>query len=258
MMIIDAHLHIGKGPQSEHVITESQLISALNDNNIDAAIVMPHFRMSNERAANDEVANLVKKYPKKFWGVMTYNPHTGPDSAGKLYDTENEFFQEVERCVKQLKFVGFKLHPAQQSCAPNSKDAVKIFKAAKDFGVPVLIHTGHHGIPFTLPSLILPPAKQFPEVKIVMSHAGAHVLTMEAIVVARECPNVYLETSLCLTTSIKKIIDELGVERVMFGSDLLVQIPASLVQYRSLNLSPAQLERCFSGTAREVFKLADG
>jgi uncharacterized protein len=256
-VIIDSHLHIGRGPQSENVVTETQLISALDDNLIDGAIVMPHFRMSNEKAANDEVGNLVAKYPKRFWGVMTYNPHTGPDSAGKLHDTEDDFFREVERCVKQLKFVGIKLHPAQQWCAPNSKDAIKIFKAAKDFNVPVLIHTGHHGIPFTLPSMIIPPAKQFPEVKIIMSHAGAYVFAMEAIIVARECPNVYLETSLCLTTNIKRMIDELGVERVMFGSDLLIQMSASLSQYRSLKLSPTQMERCFSGTAREVFRLTN-
>ena len=130
-----------------------------------------------------------------------------------------------------------------------------IRQAAQDFGIPLIIHTGI-GVPFTLPSLIIPRAKQFPRVKIVMAHSGAYVYTAEAYVVAAECPNVTLETSWCGAPHIKRLIDQFGAQRVMFASDVPGNMASELAKYKSIGLSSAQLEQCLSGTARELFKLS--
>ncbi len=251
-MIIDSHLHLGTSMITTSNYKEADLLAALKKNGVDGAIVLPLPGASDEKAAHDEIAACVKKYPGKLWGAITLNPHVGDSYSTRR--TEQQFFDEVERCVKKLKFVGIKLAPDTHCCAPNAPDADKVFRAAQEFDIPVISHTGL-GIPNALPCLLIPPARKYPKVKIVMAHSGAYLFTPEAFVVAKECKNVWLETSWCAVHRIKQMIDEIGPERVMYGSDKMENIGPCLAQYREIGLSPAVLERVLSGTAREVYKL---
>ena len=72
--------------------------------------------------------------------------------------------------------------------------AAIIFDTAKKLNVPVLVHTGS-GIPFSVPSLVIPRAREYPKVKIIRSQSGFPIPASDAWVAARECPNVYFETS---------------------------------------------------------------
>lgn len=243
-MIVDSHAHLGDCRVFDHVIEEDELIGALDQYSLDAALILPFPGAANEPAVHDAIAALARKHPKRIYGVISLNPHID----------EEKYFREVDRCVKDLGFVGLKLHPYGHACPPAAKDADKVFRAAEDFKLPLIIHTGL-GVPYALPSLIIPRAKQFPRVKIVMAHSGAYIYTAEAFVVAAECPNVYLETSWCGAHRIYDLIDQFGAERVMFGSDIPQNIPTELAKYNSIGITPAQLEQCLAGTAREVFKL---
>ncbi len=109
--------------------------------------------------------------------------------------------------------------------------------------------------PFALPSLLIPRAKQFPDLPIVVAHAGANYYTAEAIIAAQLCPNLYLEQSWCGTPRVRGMIDAIGASRVMFGADMPVNIASELAKYRAIGLAPDQLEQCLAGTARELFKL---
>jgi len=242
-MIIDSHEHLGDTRVFDLVIDEEELMGALDQNHVDIALVLP-FPGSNEPAIHDRIAGLAEKHRKRIYGVVSLDPHID----------EDKYYQEVERCVKDLKFVGLKVHPLGHACVLASKDADKIFQAAQDFDIPLIIHTGI-GVPLALPSVIIPRAKQFPRVKIVMAHSGAYVYTSEAFVVAAECPNVFLETSWCAPHHIKRLVNQFGAQRVMFASDLPSNMASELAKYTSIGLSSAQLEQCLSGTAREVFKL---
>lgn len=244
-MIIDSHEHLGDCRVFDHVIGEEELISTLEVNQINAALVLPFPGASNEQVVHDAIATLAQKYPKKIYGVVSLNPHI----------KEEKYYQEVKRCVKDLRFVGLKLHPYGHACPPGAKDADKVFAVAKELEVPLIIHTGL-GVPYTLPSLIIPRAKEFPQVKIIMAHSGAYIYTIEAFIVANECPNVYLETSWCGAHRIKALIKQFGAERVMFGSDIPSNIATELVKYNSIGLTSTELEQCLSGTALEVFKLS--
>ncbi|MEW6275185.1 MAG: amidohydrolase family protein [Bacillota bacterium] len=244
-MIIDSHEHLGDCRVFDHVIEEEELIGALDANKVDAALVLPFPGAANEPTVHDAIAALAKKYPRRIYGVVSLNPHIDEES----------YFREVERCVKKLKFVGLKLHPYGHACPPGAKDADKVFQVAQDFDLPLIIHTGL-GVPYALPSLIIPRAKQFPRMKIVMAHSGAYIYTVEAFIVAAECPNVYFETSWCAAHRIKALVEQFGAHRVMFGSDIPPNIATELAKYNSIGLSSAQLEQCLAGTVREVFNLS--
>ena len=90
---------------------------------------------------------------------------------------------------------------------------------------------------------------------IVLAHAGFAVYTAEAYVAAVECDNIYLEPSWCAVHELKWLINELGPDRILFGSDLPENLPVELVKYESLNLPPQDLAACLGGTAARLFQI---
>ena len=118
-----------------------------------------------------------------------------------------------------------------------------------------LIHTGN-GLPNALPSLCIPVAKKYPRLKFVLAHAGGGMCGADALVTAQECPNVYLETSWVPVYDLKAMVEKLGPERVMLGTDLVPNMAVELAKYRSIGLTEGQLEWCLGRTAEEVFRLA--
>lgn len=242
-MIIDAHEHLGDCNVYDHSVSEEGLMGALDRNGIDAALVFPFPGAVDAVAVHNGIAALAKKYPGRIFGVVSLNPHK----------SKVEYDQEVKRCV-EMGFKGIKIHPFGHACPLNVRDAQKVFDAARQYNIPVIIHTGL-GVPYTLPSVVMSPAQQYPDVKFVLAHSGAYIYSAEALLVAQQCPNVYLETSWCSAHRIKEFVDKIGPERVMFGSDLPVNIESELAKYRSL-ISGSDLQCCFAETATRVFDLA--
>ena len=88
----------------------------------------------------------------------------------------DRYHREIERCVRELGFVGIKLDTFGHAVNPLSQDGQTVFEAAREFNVPVLVRGT--GIPFGLPSILLARAREFGDVKIVIGHSGwrLHVL----------------------------------------------------------------------------------
>jgi len=243
-MIVNPHAHIGDTVVFDAENFEEDLIRAMDANGIDVSIVMPSAGSTNAPAVHDRIAKMGEKYPGRIFGMIQYNPHT---PVGELE-------REAERCVRDLKFVGIKIHPLGGAVNPLSKDGRRICDVAQRLNIPVMIHTGT-GIPWALPSLSIPLARRYPDVKFVLAHAGMMVFTMEAWVAADVCPNIYLETSWCAAHDIAWLIRELGANRIMMAGDLISNFPVELAKFRSLNLPEDQLNWCLAKTAIEVFRL---
>lgn len=67
-----------------------------------------------------------------------------------------------------------------------------------------MVHTGA-GIPFALRSMVIPIARKFPDLNIVLAHGGNNISAGEALIVAQECDNVLLEPSWVSHTYCAKI-----------------------------------------------------
>lgn len=243
-MIIDSHQHIGDCRVFDHEISSSELMEAMDKNGVNVSLVMPFPGASNESAVHTEIFELSQKHTNRIFGIVSLNPHID----------EDVYFNEVERCVNKLGFVGLKLHPYGHACPVDAKDASKVFVAAREYNIPLIIHSGL-GAPYALPSMFIPRAKEFSDVKIVIAHSGAYIYTAEAILAAQECPNIYLETSWCGPHRIKQMADELGPDRVMLGSDICSNIATELTKYRTNGLTSEQFDICMFETARQVFNL---
>jgi hypothetical protein len=242
--IIDTHCHFGVSNLSGWSVREADLLAALEAHGVSMALVMPHAVTDDPVAAHDQVADLCRRHPTRFRGVVNLSP----------VQAEAAYRREATRCVRALGFVALKLNPMQHLASPVMANADKVFVAAEELAVPVIVHTGI-GAPWALPSLCIPPARRHPTLPIVLAHAGYAIYAEEALVAAQECPNIYLEPSWCTVTDVGKFLRAIGADRIMFGSDHPDNIPVELAKYRSLRLREDEMAACLGGTAARLYRL---
>jgi hypothetical protein len=221
------------------------MMRRMNENGVDATIVQPYPGAKEPRKTHDQIAELCAKHPGRFFGLASLSPHGDRDA----------YRSEVERCVKDLGFVGLKLHTIGHGVNPLSEDGDLVFATAHDLGIPAMVHTGP-GVPFALPSLCIPAAQKYPGLNIILAHAGFAVFSAEAQVAASVCGNLYLETSWCIGEDIRWMINTIGPERVMMGADLPSNVPVEIAKYRALDLDSKTYDQVMGVTAMSVFKLA--
>jgi predicted TIM-barrel fold metal-dependent hydrolase len=245
MPVVDAHVHLGPCRVFGWECTEEQIIASMERNGVDISIVQPFPGAPDAAKVHDDIARMAEKYPGRIFGLANINPH----------QDEKKVYREFVRCVKELGFVALKCHTIGHALMPTAKDADVIFETAKELNVPVMVHNAAFGMPFSSPALVIPRAKQYPDLPIVLAHAGACVLTPEAIIIAGEYENMYLETSWCMTPDIKWAIDAVGPDRVMLGSDSAENIDAEIAKYRVIDITEEQRRKTMGETAIKLFKL---
>lgn len=242
--IIDTHMHLGISKFSGVSTTEEDLIKAMDKFGIAIGFVMPQPTLENVFDVHTHIANIMKKYPKRIYGMVSLDP----------WLEEGVYVKEVERCIKQFGFVAIKLHPLGHNISPLSKHCDKVYELANQYQVPVLVHTGT-GNPFSLPSLMIDPAKRYPNVSFILCHAGFAVYADEALITAKHCENVYLEPSWCQTYMTRKMIDQVGIDKIIMGSDHISNIPVELAKYHNIGLTDEQMEAIFYENPKRIFKL---
>jgi predicted TIM-barrel fold metal-dependent hydrolase len=243
-VIIDAHAHLGSCRVFDQNVTEEVLVEKLESNGLDAIIVQPFPGAPDPAAVHDRIAALGRRYPDRVYGLASLSPHGDPE----------HYRAELTRCVRELGFVGVKLHTIGHAVNPMGKDADMVARLARELGIAVMVHTGA-GIPFSLPAMAIPLAQRYPDLPIVLAHGGYGIFTAEAQMAAQLCPNIYLEPSWAPSSGIFNLVNTLGAERVMFGSDVPINQAPELAKYRLLGLSESDLETCLWRTAAQVFKL---
>jgi uncharacterized protein len=246
-MVIETHLHLGVDRVFDEVRTEDEIIRAMDKFGINKAIIqgmVGTIHLENIRDVHNRIYRFCKKYPGRIYGLASVNPHI----------RKNDYRDEIRRCVESLGFRGVKLHAFAHACNPMSQDGLMVFQTAAELDVPVMVHTGP-GIPFALPAMLIPRAKQFPKLPVILSHSGLVITAGEAMIVANEAENIYLETSWTAPHHIEHFVEQFGASRVMFASDELANIPVELAKYKSLELDQTDKELCLSGTAKKVFQI---
>ncbi len=243
--VIDAHAHLGNCRIFEASVTEDALLTAMEGAGVGVSLVMPYPGADDPVEVHDQIAAFASAHPGRIFGVANHSPH-GP-----------KYRDEARRCIEELGFVALKLHTMGHAVNPLSVDGAAVVETAATLNVPVIVHTGP-GAPFALPSLCIPLARRFPEVSIVLAHAGHTIYNAEAIVTAQECPNVYLETSWLHSKQIKAAVDALGAHRVMMGSDGPGNLQLAMAQFAAARLAQDDLEASLSLTAARVFRLPIG
>lgn len=248
MLVINTHVHLGESRVTDLKFTEAELLATHDRGDVDVSLVLPiPHAVPSQSGAHDRIHKLMRERPGQFFGVMDESPAV----EDELY------WKEAERCFKELGFVAVKLHTSLQPVNPVGPFATKVYEVARHFKVPVIVHTGA-GIPFSLPALQIKRAREFPDVPIILAHAGANILSDEAIMAAEMCENIFLDPSWCGPVRMKEMITKFGSKRVIMASDSPLNVAAQLATFRSIDLTDAQLEDCLFRTAVELFRLPVG
>lgn len=136
---------------------------------------------------------------------------------------------------------GLKIHPQVGgfACGELFDKVIDVARYASDHGLPIMIHTGHipverlKGIAGCSDIEALEPLlAALPEAKIILGHIGWESWR-RALEMGQQYPNVYVESSWQHARVIRRAVDVLGQDRVLFGSDFpLFNQPFALEQVR--------------------------
>ncbi len=124
--------------------------------------------------------------------------------------------------------VGLKLHPSWDGFRADDRRLDVYLRRAGEAGRPVAIHSAAGDAD---PKYIRRLAERFPAVPVLLYHTylGLPEGRRRAARHAREQPNLYLETSWCSCDEVRRLVDEVGPDRVLFGSDAAVDGPHHFV-----------------------------
>lgn len=165
---------------------------------------------------NDLTIKLVRRWPDILFGFCFLNPR----------HSRKFIFDEIERCIIKEKFKGIKLEVAVNA---RDKRLDPIMKKVEELNAIVLHHSWDtsvigrkmsSGAYQSDPSDIAGLASRFPRVKIIMAHLSA--AGIRGILEIRPFPNVWVDTSGSQPHSgvIEYAVEELGAERILYGSDI--------------------------------------
>jgi predicted TIM-barrel fold metal-dependent hydrolase len=186
------------------------------------------------REENDWTAGQVERYPDRLRAFCSFNP------------LKSYALQELDRCAKSGRFRGIKLHFANSGVdltnAADVEKVRKVFAAANDRHLPIVVHFAPNGVPFgrvyaqTFIDRILPSA---PDIPIQIAHLGSagrldpradSALAVFAEGIAGSDPrmkNLWFDVATAVTPQISRKnaelvahrIRQIGVERILYGSD---------------------------------------
>jgi uncharacterized protein len=234
--IFDAHMHVGDfGPMFNVSLDRDGLAAIIEEHGYEGCCVF--------HPDNEYVRTVIESIPEAY-GLVWGNPRVPG------------YVEEVERYLEHPKFLGLKLHPLLDGYHPNDASVHPLMDLLEERGgLPVLLHSGHPI--FTLPWSIEELAVAYPGVRVILGHMGhGNVVYINASIdIAARNANVYLETSgMPMHTKIKEAVERVGVERVLYGSDVPFHHPAvEILRVRVSGLGPAELEQVLCTNAQKLF-----
>lgn len=218
MRIWDLHCHISGVGLSDESTAErrlAKLVAIADRMGIERLCVYMGMRFSHDpspadmRRDNDEVLRAIEKFPDRAFGFVYLNPNHVDASLA-----------ELERCVANGPMVGVKLWVAKK-CSAAELDP--IIARAGELKAVILQHTFYKTVG-NLPGESTPDdfaelAARHPTVPLVCGHTGAD--WERGIAAIRHLKNTYadLAGSDPVAGFTETAVRELGVERVLFGSD---------------------------------------
>lgn len=202
-------------------------VDELDQHGVDGAVGMHTWPGDVESAGRG-----IQATQGRLAGFVTINPLAGGAAA------------IVERMVSEFGFRGVALFPAMHGFGMSSEGVRPVLEIANRHGLCVFVHCGVLKVGFRkklgLPSdfngmmgnplMLQKPAAEWPRAKFIVPHLGSGMLR-ELLMVGDCSPNIYTDTSgvgswgkyteerMSEAQVLRRVIDVLGAQRVLFGTD---------------------------------------
>lgn len=231
------------------------------------------------RRINDFLAETQQRHPGRLGGLATIDAFSGETGA-----------REVERAVKELKLAGIVIDSSRDQRFPGYPSTRPVLEAAAALKVPVLVHpvgapnsadlSREGGVPgyalgrgfvngFAFLSVLRSGIwRDLPDLHLIFTAIGVGALVIaaeetEAYSDTRRKrdgkPNIYFDIMGLNPPTIRYLVDFLGAERVLVGSDWPIWRPVSRQALASAfvaaGLTTSQQKLIAEGNARRLLNL---
>ncbi len=192
----------------------------------------------------------------------TLIPFTGPD-FDHLDQLEEKLAHDVAAGAK-----GMKIHPILQKVGMDDERMKQVIEAFQPYDLPILFHTGYanyyldpaeahmQNSNFGEIEPLVDLVRAFPKAKFIVGHAALDRV-WDMMPMFKEFENVWVDVSFQNTPTIKVLIETLGAEKVMYGSDWpWGRIDTSLMRVeKACAGDQAVRQRLFYDNAAELMRL---
>lgn len=207
------------------------------------------------RSNNDSVISFVRACPGKFVGFVGLDPHKGMRAV-----------EELKAAVGSLGMRGASVDPYLARLYANDAKYYPLYAKCCELDAPIVFTTG----PATLvpgaiidhvaPRYIDIVARDFPELKIVISHGG-YPWVNEAIIVAERNPNVYIDLSEYefspMSEAYVQAANSMISDKILYASaHPFVDFRQALKTYEQLPFKPAVRRKIMYDNAARLLGLA--
>lgn len=245
--IVDFQVEIGKSRHMGVSLTVDEALKEYRDYNLKCLVIAPlrgeaynvEVKLVNERFR--ELLNTYKD--RKVIGLAAVNPWHWEDLKTR-----------IEGYLKRGVFKGIKLFPSIQGFHVNDEIVYPIMDLAAKLRTLVYVPSGY---PPQTPLEIADLASLYPEVKIVMGHAGFSDMWIEVASALRRNDNLYVDISTqTQIRAIKRAIRDLGPHKFVYASDMPFSHPRlELYKVKLLGLSEDEKEALLHGNAKELLRV---
>jgi predicted TIM-barrel fold metal-dependent hydrolase len=229
-------------------------LAAMDQGGVEVGMACAWWGPGGPLIGNDEVAVLIRKFPKRFCGIAAVNLHRPMEAV-----------RELRRCVLEEGFRGLRIVQWLWDLPVTDRRYYPLFAECVNMQVPVCLQVGHTGpLCPSEPGRPIPyidtVAIEFPELKVVCGHIG-YPWTAEMIAVATKHSNVFIDTS---AYTAKRYPPELvaymkghGRRKVLFGTNYPMLTPGQcLKDIDQLGLDEEGRGLFLRGNAAAVFGLS--
>jgi len=213
-MIVDAHTHVGddpyagqqKGPESASAA--DRYVAVMQAAGVDRGFAFTSWGLRGDtELSNDNMARARDQHPEVIlpWGVV--DPRW----------PESRIRQEMRRCVEELGFHGFKFHPWVQGFSLMAAGMDIVAEECIAMDVPVTFHDGSPPYCTALQGVYY--ARAHPGLRVLSAHAGLREGWRDIVEPAKELDNYWICLSGPTQQGIQTLYDQLGPDKLLFGSD---------------------------------------
>jgi predicted TIM-barrel fold metal-dependent hydrolase len=210
------------------------------------------------REVNDWIADFTEMHRDRLLPVGSVNP---------LFEARPD--EEIAR-VLDLGMRMIKIHPPHQLFSPNAyrtdglKGLASIYEECQARGVPVMFHTGTSVFPgarnvYADPMPVDDVAIDYPELTIILAHAGRPLYGETAYFLARRHPNVHVDLSGIPPAALRKYVPRLEsiADKVLWGTDWpspgVVSMKSNVEAFRRSEYPEAVVEKVLWANAARIF-----
>ncbi|MCA9416880.1 MAG: amidohydrolase family protein [Candidatus Omnitrophica bacterium] len=244
-MITDCHVHIGKSNWLQVYSDARDLIEAADHSGIDRMMVTDLTALVYDiEEGNRLIREAIADYRDRM--IPYYTLVTG--RHGK------KILEDFERYVTDYGFRGLKIYSVPPLQLIDDPYMLPFIEKAAELRIPILAHsTGAE-----CESL----SRQVPECILLNAHMGccpqAHGDWHASVAAAKKFPNIYLDTTSSSFDNgmIEFAVEEVGAERVLYGSDLPLLDPTlQIAKVTESDITQEQKNLILHGNIDRILKL---